>query len=290
LRLRFDLLGHLYWGQLAGAADHEGPVTLDLGRTRVAYPPGIVAMALITHARGRRGRATELVPPASADVLNYLGRVDFFDRIHGSVDVHGDLTDLRSHRRNPSPTFTEILSPDGAGFAEVRDVVWHHLQQHPGDLALPAFAAFDELLSNIADHSAPSAERPATSFVQVQQYGQVIDLAFGDLGVGFLTSLGRNPTHQGLGSEREAVRRVLLQGLSGLSHESKDRGGGLRHIRQLVQRLGGRLKILSRDGLVASGDGGSGSPNSTVLSGGTLPSAFPGCMAWIQLPRGSGGT
>jgi hypothetical protein len=231
-------------------------------------------------------RATRILPPGTDDVLTYLGRIDFFHSIHSDVAVHSDISKLAWHRRNPSHTFTVILAPSPDDFDLVADVVWRHLQQQSKDVARYSFAAFEELLTNIADHSNPISDVPAMSFVQVQMYAENVDLAFGDLGRGYLRTLRQNPELNTLENEREALAGVLLEGYSRLGHQEEDRGGGLRRIRQLVQRLDGRMKLLSTNGLAVTLSRTSSEPPppppvSTLL----LPDAFPGTMAWIQLPR-----
>lgn len=287
----FRLLGHYQWARFAEAAGADDPYVCDLTRTQVVYPPGVVGLTLVTHARGHAGRPTTIVPPDSRDVRNYLGRIDFFDQIHPSVDVAGDISELEHHRRRSSPRFTELIAARDQGFDDVAEVVWEHLSDRSLQEARAIFPAFDELLTNIAEHSDPESGRAAQCFVHVQTYAQDVGLAFGDLGVGYLRTLRRNPQLPALADETDALRGVLCHGYSRLAHEEEDRGGGLRHIHNLVGRLEGRMKLLSRDGIARTRPPPDQSswrlnPERTIrLSRLTTP--FPGTLAWIQMPRGA---
>lgn len=289
MRCTFTLLGHHQWAQLAQAAGADEVVVFDLTHTRVVYPAGVVALALITHARAQRDSPTRIVPPNSDDVLTYLGRIDFFEQIHSSASVDGDISALDHHRRRPSRRFTELIAARDQGFDDVAEVVWKHLSDRSLEEARSIFPVFEELLTNIAEHSRPGSERPAHCFVHVQTYAHEVDLAFGDLGVGYLVTLQQNPELPPLADEMEALRGVLLNGYSRLGHQEDDRGGGLRHIHELVERLEGRMKLLSTDGLARTSPGEEQPGWQRDSDGGIRPSQlaapFPGTMAWIQLPR-----
>lgn len=282
----FRFLGHHQWSELAKAAAAPELFVCDLSRTMVVYPPGVVALALITHARAEAGRATRLVlPPTNHDVLNYLGRIDFFEHIHPDTVLDGDVSSLSRHRRNPSSRFTELIAIREQGFGDVAEVVWTHLKEQSLEEAQSVFPAFEELLTNIAEHSAPGADRPARCLVQVQMYAGEVDLAFGDLGLGYLATLRQNPELPSLAVETEALRGVLVEGYSRLGHRDEDRGGGLRHVHDTVRRLEGRMELLSKDGLArADAEWGGRRGAGPEIRTERLPIPFPGTMAWIQLP------
>lgn len=291
MRCEFTFLGHHQWKQLSRGCRVDHLFICDLSGTVRVYPPGVVALALTAHYRAAEGRQTRILPPKDVDVLTYLNRIDFIEQIRPYAHVVGDLSWLKGHRRRSSEGFSELIAARDQRYEDVADVVWNHLQGEAPEEAQPTYSAFEELLANIEEHSAPSEDRPAHSFVQVQGYRQEIDLAFGDLGVGYRTSLRKNPDFRDLADETEALRGVLMDGYSRFG-DREERGGGLRHVWQRVQRLDGRMKILSGDGLARSdaGDGGA----KTEISAGPAPDlsaisdAFPGTMAWIQLPRAGG--
>lgn len=284
----FTYLGHRSWKRLSRGCLEERLFICDLRNTHRVYPPGVVALALVTHHRAANGRQTRIYPPVNDDVLTYLGRIDFFEQIHPDAHVAEDISWLDHHRRRSSEGFSELIAARDQRFGDVADVVWNHLQEEVPDQAQPTFDAFVELLMNIEQHSAPSADRPAHCFVQVQSYRQVIDLAFGDLGVGYRNSLQENPDLPELTGETDALRGVIVDGYSRLGHR-EERGGGLRHVWQRVCRLKGEMKILSGDGLAhtgsASGGATSREPRYTDPELCTIDARFPGTMAWIQLPR-----
>lgn len=291
MRRNVTFLGHKEWGPLSRACLDERLFTCDMRDTVRVYPPGVVALALVTHHRAASGWQTRIQPPEDDGVLTYLGRIDFFDQIHSDAHVVGDLSWLQGHRRRSSEGFSELIAARDQRFDDVAEVVWNHLQEEAPDEAQPTFTAFEELLSNIEQHSAPSQDQPAQSFVQVQAYQGEIDLAFGDLGVGYRASLRENPDLHALADEAEALRGVLVEGHSRFRNR-EERGGGLRYVARRVRGLRGRMKILSGDGLARCESGrddrAPGRQDRLDPKLSTIDDAFPGTMAWIQLPRSGG--
>lgn len=255
--------------------------TCDLSNVKMATPAGVVSAILASHYRVSRGWITKIIVPKNKNVLNYLERVDFFAKLPESVALDRDISYLAQNSRNASDNFSEVMIPTEFGFDHVKDVVWMYLEQEIPDRVRYLYGAFEEVLENIQQHSDPNnlgSDRCAYSCVQVQIYAGAIQLAFGDLGVGFLSTLQQNPQHFDLADEAEALRGVLLQRFSRWSHQFSYRGGGLRRASEIVTKyFQGRLKVLSHCGVAIQENG--------EYSFGTTEHPFPGSLIWMRLPR-----
>jgi hypothetical protein len=253
--------------------------TCDMREVICVYPPGVVGLVLMAQHRSTLGLPTRAVLPVSSDVLNYMERIDCLSRLAAHVEFDRDVSYLAGNRRFSATTFTEVLAPEDAEFAHAADVIWRYLEREvPAEVHL-IFSAFEEVLKNIQDHSAP--DRPGSAFccIQVQVYDGAIELAFGDLGVGFLTTLRGNPRLPPLADEEAALRGVLLHGFSRLAHRQEHRGGGLRRASDVVARLRGSFKAISRNGMVLRYAADS---HRFCMTSHT----FPGTLMWMRIPRG----
>ena len=277
MKKTFSFLGQTEWPALSALANAEERCECDLSETRVAYPAGVVALVLTAVRQAEAGRPMSIRLPQSSDVSNYLERIDFFAKLSELAEFDPDPADLARNRRYPADTLTEVLTPEDEDFDAVLDLTWSHFRAETPETLTQFYSAFEEVLRNIRDHSRPDAV-PAFACVQVQVYRNSVEFAFGDLGVGFLATLRQNPELTGLRSESEAIESALVHWRSRLGHEDPDRGGGLRRAADVVQALGGEMKVLSGNG--TGGVRGHGRP-----AFGTLGMRFPGSLVWMKLPR-----
>lgn len=267
-------LGHTDWGTLAAKAANAQFAELNLEAVRVAYPPGSVALLLLARYRELMGCSTRIRCPQNTDVLNYLERIDFFHKAGAGVDFDADLPALAKHRRFPSTRFTELLTPSDEGFEEVQNVLYDFVRQNARQQANALYAAVDEILRNVSDHSAPG-NNAAFSCAQIQVYKNAVELAVGDLGVGFLGSLNRNPLLPKLASDRDALEGAMIEKYSRLG--DRERGGGLRFAADAVQKSGGSMRVQSYCGFAY-----------TVRDGIRFQqhaTAFPGTILSVRVPR-----
>lgn len=271
-------LGTESWHVFSRWAHHRGACTCDLEKTIQVYPPGVVALLLLARYRSERGLATQIIPPQSADVRNYLERIDFFANVATHAAVTQNVAYLQGNRRNHTGKFTELLTPTEHGFPEALEVIWGFLKKFIPEHRR-VYGVFDEVLTNIADHSAPDGARPAYSCAQVQIYQDKIELAFGDLGVGFRESLSRNPQLPRFASDRDALRAALLERSSRLAHTDRARGGGLRRAVDVVHQFGGTVDIRSWHGK------GWHSPGMTLPRVQSVTPGFPGTLVRMMIPR-----
>jgi hypothetical protein len=242
------------------------------------YPSGIVGLTLLLQHRAQKGRHTVLIPPQNEDVLSYLGRIDFFTHLPSEVEVQGNIEHLKGRRRRDSPRFTEILLPDNQGFSDVCAVVMRFLEQQVSSGWRRAYRAFEEVISNIDHHASFRLPGDVFSCAQVQVYTNRIELAFGDLGVGFLATLRANPAHAYLDSHKEALKGALARKYTRWHREDEHHGGGLHQIGKLLAEIGGRMEIVTYDGYVKQGPSGRRNYNTW-----TIP--FPGTLVWVRMPN-----
>lgn len=253
------------------------PCLLDLTPAQWVYPPGVVALTSLTKRRAELGLQTTIRVPRNVDTLTYLGRIDFFEHVSSAAAIDGDIEHLKAHSRNDSGSFTPLICVDPDGIEQLLHVLGKFLQRLAPQQFAKAYGAVDELLTNIHRHASLGLEEPTFACCQIQVYGtNRVELAFADLGVGYLASLKRNPEHTHLGSSEAALRGIVQRGLSRHHRPDETHGGGLRAVAQIARELGGDLRIITHDGEVWERWGRQGYS--------TLATPFPGTIAAAVLP------
>ncbi|PQJ36794.1 hypothetical protein BSZ35_00115 [Salinibacter sp. 10B] len=243
--------GVYQWKDLAKACHEEEHLKVDLSHVEFAYPPGIVALTLIVQYRGRNGYSTEIVVPNDKNVLSYLHRVDLFESLHREARVYEDLSALDHHVRNPSVEFTELIVLDQQELQDATEVIRKFLSEHVEEWRKP-FSVLSEALMNVRQHTRVSTGNGGEDgmdygALQVQVYNDRLELAIGDLGEGIRSSLNTSPSHE-FRSSREAIKAVVEQGVSRLTHRDQERGGGLRSAVNTLEALGADFELVSYDG------------------------------------------
>ena len=113
---------------------------------------------------------------------------------------------------------------------------------------------FEELALNAVQHSSSQAGSCATveCFTSNDEILYVIGVV--DLGIGILSSLHNNPEHQHINDEYDAISRAIELDVTGTL---QNRGAGLHHITDRVQKSSGELVIISGDGflMIRNGQG-----------------------------------
>lgn len=276
-------LGVYEWGKLFRAG-HVEELTIDLTNVEFAYPSGTVALSLVVNYRSENGKPTELTlpeDPEENDVVTYLNRVDLFDSLPREVRIFQDLSSLKHHARNPSHKFTEVHVLEEEGLEDASTVVQEFLQRHVEQWRRP-YEAFNEVLLNARDHSRASetngAEGSELKFgvLHVQVYENQLELAVGDIGDGVRKSLNTCPDHD-FRRSTTAIRATLERGISRFSHmPDRERGGGLRRVKNAVARMGGKLDLRSYEGSAHLANG--------ELEYNRYQNPFPGTLARIDIP------
>lgn len=270
------------WETIAELAHYTGNSIVSFETLQSAHPAGSVALILAAKHRQKEHHATLILTPKSKTALDYLMRIDF-PRLARRYSVLFDRPQQRLEQlyRQDRDRFTEILQVGAPRAKRVFDQVKDYYRNRFRGHFARAWSTFEQVFSNIEDHTASSGERPALNIIQVQGYQQHLEVAFGDLGMGFLKSLKRNPAHTTVVSEQEALSRVILDEESGLGHQNKNRGGGLRKALDAIQKLGGSFRLVSGDGVAFRGARKHENFQFTAMQ----PS-FPGTImaVWIPFP------
>lgn len=236
------------WLEVWAPCEEWAEVVLTVPRHAFYRPVGVAVLAALVADRRERGFRTHFVAEdANAAVWRYLQRIDFFR----SLDVE-------------TPESFSRLPPDGrfAPLVKIRDL--ETARRHAEALSecldrqLPQLApsparmarfVLEELGANVVQHSG----RPQTGFGLAQAFVNLtrFELAFADRGVGFLSSLQRNPELSGrIGSDAEALQLALSVGVTGSADPRRNMGMGLKLLSDFSDHLGADLWIASGDAVL----------------------------------------
>lgn len=225
------------WSAVAGEPD----LTLVLPRSSFLRPTGIVLLASGIAERQRLGSKTSLIAQTgSEDSYRYLQRIGFFDAL-------GVNTEERFVRHEAAGRFVELRRITDERIAQTLaeesvDCLRQQLRGVPTSPLRMARFVFEELGVNIVQHS----EAPSTGFGVLQSFSQELEIAFADRGVGFLSSLQKNPEFEGrVEDDAEALQLALGKGVTGTSEPRRNMGMGLGLLQDFSDRLGGDLWIAS---------------------------------------------
>ena len=272
------------WEQLALVAGCPGTCFLDLSGIKRVTPAG--AIGLLLFAKGRMTKSSQRLttrvetPREQSSEFELLKQIDlihllrvhsqfqFVDRLRGGYDQAPPVPKLSAY------TKTLIQgSKDREGVAEVMRRALQKSYPAESDKLL---SLFSELINNIEHHTTCNGH-PSFHCVQTRANRDCLELAFGDLGPGFMTTLARNPQNPHYLTDTDALRAAMVEGRSSMSHELEYRGGGLRRALAIVSELGGTYRVVSNDGLAQL----NGSMDATYS---TLSGNLKATMVWARLP------
>ena len=265
------------WPTLGALASHTGPAFLDLTDVQSVTPAGVAALLLVTRSRQRVYTILDL-PSRRSPVFKYLVEINLVHlvRFWCGTRFAGPQDCDRSPAPAPGSLFSQtLISIDEPDAAE--GLMTSFLAEHYPDQATPLRTVLTELLNNLRDHPKSPSNAPFYC-VQMHALKHGLQIAFGDLGPGFRTTLARNPDLPPYPSEADALHAAVVEARSSLSHVHPTRGGGLRRALTAVKDLGGHYRVLSIDGAAHLSDDG-------TPAFGTSEAAFPGTVTWINLPR-----
>lgn len=211
-------------------------------------PAGIVLLAAgIADRRERRLRTRLTTDLPGCDAYRYLQQVNFFSELGVGLEEVFERHDSTGRfvplRRIADLGVARSIADQTATVLESRlpDV-------GPSPLRMSRFI-LEELGANIVQHSS----RPATGFGMAQAFpnARSIEIAFADAGVGFLSSLQRNPEFAGrVADEAEALQLALSRGLTSRAEGRSNMGMGLDLLVTFADLLDGDLRAASGDALL----------------------------------------
>lgn len=218
---------------------------IDLRGVTFIDPYGMVGLLEIGELCMLEDIKKTVLLPRSAEVLRYLGRMDFFSHARRSFTLEPMQPPVAGG--GGSDVLLEITPIERAAdihaiVGRVRDraeaILAAHLRYD--ERAINGFiVALSEVCQNIIEHSENKG------FVGIQKYRypsldrNIVKIAVMDAGIGFRRSLSR----LGPKSDLEALEKALLQGAS--RHEDEGRGHGLAAVRRFTEQWQGRLSLRS---------------------------------------------
>jgi hypothetical protein len=211
----------------------QSVLVLDCSAERLA-PGVVVAIAAGMASRKQRGLETSLKDQRRQPDL-WLARSAGFHSTSssGPAGAFDSFRAISSHRE----------AQDLAEFAG-QELASHELGVSPSVRRMARFV-FEELGVNIVDHS----EASTTGFGRIQTDPELrrLQLAFADCGVGFRTSLQRNPELQGrVEDDAQALQLAITPRLSGAGPVRTNMGIGLGQLIAFSDLLEGDLWIASK--------------------------------------------
>jgi hypothetical protein len=269
-------------------ADADGQrVLFDASRVRWADPYGMIGLLVLGATARQRGEQAVFKLPESADVVSYMGRMNFFEhaaplfelagprprgRTDGGSDVLLEITPINSHQ--DVHRVVDLVNDRG-------------MRILTGQLHYPPREAFQfsVILSEVCQNIIEHAEAPGWVATQTYNWSKrigrkVVIIAVMDLGIGFRQSLaGVHAARYPRWDDAAALEAAFMHGQT--RFHDPGRGQGLQQIRKYVGRWGGRISIRSGTARIAdlpAWDAGTMQP--LVIE---LP-RLPGAQIGIVLP------
>jgi len=215
------------------AADH---VVIDLTGVKFIYPAAVVELIMLCRFIHQRKGCTPVIKLQPGPARNYLesrGALDLLAETAEFVDVPGHRR--RSAHRSRAvperqPTERVMLISEASMIQTLVDRFVDYLARRDGPFFSQAYAfdvciVLSELLHNVLDHN------PAGTFAifLMEMYRRrtesLLTLAIGDMGVGIMTSLRRNPRYGALATDTQAISTAIEFGTSEFA--GTNRGNGL---------------------------------------------------------------
>ncbi|HUB05229.1 MAG TPA: ATP-binding protein, partial [Solirubrobacteraceae bacterium] len=196
---------------------------------------------------GFLGEGSELWPPASPPVRNYLLRMNLIRVLAGGEGFKEPFTRRETHGFRPCQMFAG--ENDYASVA--RDLTEALAERCVTDEIARASVriALDEIAENVVHH----AESPFGGIAAAQGWvkNQEFEIAIVDLGIGIRASLTKNPDYADTPDDASAITRALQPRVS--ATPERNAGIGLFITKLLLEANGGLLVVRSGYGSVQAG-------------------------------------
>lgn len=253
----------------------DAKVRIDLSRWRRVTPNPVAGLAAVVAYLARQGNTPELIWPVDVYAQRMLHTAGFFEALDTFEDWFSPDAPARVDRILPIIPVRNFRTHD-----QVEDLM-DEMQETfsandriPTGLLVDATTALGEAADNVIWHA--ECEEGGFALAQMrrrQEYGVTrwfMEIAVADPGRGIRASLG------GEGDDREAVRRALREGVTGL--DERHRGYGLAQMVELARQPQRLLTVHSGDGFTARGLGYDLSQQTGVR--------FPGTLITMSMPAG----
>lgn len=225
---------------------------INLKDIEFASPYGILILVMFLRSCEGKDLKITIDLPESKDVLNYLQRMSFFERVQSTaIEYDSNPEQLQSNRKNYSATAIELTAVHKEeNVTQVVNELADRLINSHGCKRDPVNKFSEimiETLQNVTQHTNPSGQS-AEGLVAVQVYPQRFHFVIADAGIGIKGSLSANPRFSKKEmTDVQAIEGVLKNGYSRVDRPG--RGGGLRRVQDIAKDMGGRIFIRSNSGL-----------------------------------------
>ncbi len=234
-------------------APRDSTITVNLKEISFVTPYAMLVLVMLLRSTAARGIKIKVILPDSADVLNYLERMSFFESAEGCpVEYEPNPDHLRSNRRHSSSTAIEltIIQKEETVTSVVNDLADKLISAHGCNKA--GVNRFSEVMietfQNVTQHTNPEGSHAAEGLVAVQIYSHDFHFVIADSGIGIKASLATNARFAKMDmTDAQAIEGVLREGYSRI--DTPGRGGGLQRVQESAKDMGGEIFIRSNEGL-----------------------------------------
>lgn len=267
----------LKYDVLKQVGSHDVPSCIDLSGCCHLKPYSIACLCGLAALGRVQSRDISLILPNNADFSEHLCRLELPQWFQC-----GPLPEVI--RRDSNLPVEQVRWPPGHASERIIDM----LVPNAGVSAnvVPNLkSALDEIIRNALTH----AESPIDCIVVGQAFPGTgkVEVCVLDLGQTIRGHLTKNPDHQNLASDRQAIEHATVDGVTGTLRGTLNRRGepnsgiGLHFVRDMCERGQGELTILSGDAWVTY------SQNPPV-SGDIIGPKFKGCLVNVRFFTDSG--
>lgn len=230
--------------------EEEANIHVDLSGL-VSVSPAALALLIAALKRvedlGLIGENTELLPPVSPPVRNYLLRMNLIRVMAGGEAFKEPFTRRETLGFRPCQHFA-----GAADYAAVALDITEALTERcvTDEIARASVRiALDEITENVVHHAAS----PIGGFAAAQGWvkNQEFEIAIVDLGVGIRASLTKNPSYADTPDDASAITRALQPRVT--ATPTRNAGIGLFITKLLLEANGGLLLVRSGYGSVQAG-------------------------------------
>ncbi len=225
---------------------------IDLEPLTFIKPVGIVALLAAIERRRHPGRTFTIRLPSDDRVKTYLRSAHVFDVMRELVTFEGSQPEDSILEGNPVRQMVPCVRFRDENDVEdlAREMVDCFQTELKGyaSLQMTCEGTFSELAGNSVAHADSDG-----GYALAQQYsyrsGPIVEIAVADSGIGIRESLRKNPNLASIGSDVDAIREAIKEGVT--STMDLHRGYGLYWIRQGLKNDDNRtMTIRSGKGII----------------------------------------
>lgn len=232
----------LAWDILKCAGSHQDVDIVDMSNCVHLKPYALACLCALAADKREAGRPVSAVPPKNSDCAEHFMRLGLPSFFEGP---------WQSHQSRESNLPISIVDwPPGDRGDQIVELLAPRTELGPGVRA-DLVGSLDEVILNALTHSG----WPVGCVVAGQAFDGTgkVEIAVVDLGRTIRGHLASNPLYSDLSSDEEAIRKALVDGVTGTpdgqrnSRGDPNSGAGLAYVREYCESGRGDLTVLSGD-------------------------------------------